>query len=442
MRNPVAYSRQPMRDRPDPEVGSFPVRRQRDIENLERRIQEVRTDPALTLVHGTLENLMRELGQARGARHGQAPIASQPPILIQDPPLPENVRHANRLRSYIEDLERRIHDLRTEPTLAPVRGALDTLMHKLRGARAERDRLGPIASLHAVVPTAQGQLQNNQTNQLPTPIQNTAVGFEPIPGRPRVMHEMGRSGLTVQVPYTIEVTDFLDRLHRLVPENLRNQLQDLHTRRQALEFRITQRLFRNIRSINTSTPTIVTPQIHGGADCVVIDGPAMDDSINSDSISAEGFHGGNRAVIEGPITDDVSRPNPNSEEAIQPETQHPIAAALLCSVSEHDATLNQIDPAAQRRLESEDTFRTEATRQTAAFYNEMGRSDPTTNVYVQEIQIGDDAAPINTLHSPPSSPAALALPTATATQATTATTLSSRESEDALNEELYTDAYP
>ncbi|CAD6565612.1 MAG: hypothetical protein ASARMPRED_007375 [Alectoria sarmentosa] len=445
LRNPVAFSRRQAGDRPYPEVGSSPMRRQRDVENLGGRIQEVRTDPALTLVHGMLEIMMRELGQARGGRHRRAPIASQSPILIPDPPLPEVVRHANRLRSHIEGLERRIHDLRTEPSLDPVRGALDSLMHDLRGARAERDRLGPISSLHAVVPNAQGQLQNNQTHQLPTPIQNTAVGFEPIRGRPRAMHEMGRFGLTVQVPNTVEIMNLSDRLHRLAGRNLRNQLQDLRTLPQAIEVLahlINQRLLQNIRNVNTSTPTIVTPQIHRGANRVEIEGPALDDSISSDPISAGGVHGGNRAVIEGPITDDTPRPNSNSEEAIQPEIQHPIAAALLCSVPEHDANLNQIDSAAQRRLEHENTLRAEATRQTAAFYDEMGRSDPATNVYVQEIQTDDDATPINTLHSPTSTPAAPALPTATATQATTTATLSSRELEDGLNEELYTDAHP
>lgn len=466
LRHPRVFSTPPVRDSPDSEAERLARRHQRYPQDLERRIQQNHTDPALMMVRDSLENLMQELGRTRRTSQRQGRIVSRPPVIVQDLPVPENVRQANRLQSYIEGLERRIHDLRTEPTLGPVRGRLDSLMHELRGARIARDRLSPTASLRPAVPTAQGQLQNNQTNRLPNPIQNTAVGFEP---RPRVMPET-----TVQGPDTAETMNSVD-IHRLAAENLERVLRHLHSRWHILDAQtasaisellrtsfqrlatgrnlapadsvgpITQELLRNVQNINTSTPTIVTPQIRGEASRALVEGPAMDDNTNSNLTSEEeDFHEvGDRAVIEGsagPTTDEASNSDLNSEK-IPPETQHPIATALPQSVPDHDATLDQADPAAQRHVEFDDVIRAEATRQTATFYNEMDRSDPVLDVHAQDVHTDNGTGPTDTLHSPSSSPAPLPAPTATTTLAVPSATLSAQQLQDNLNEELYSDEW-
>lgn len=404
---------------------------------------------------------MQELGRTRLTRQRQALVVSRPPVTIQDRPVPEDVRRADRLQRYIEDLERRIHDLRTEPTLDPVRGRLDSLIHELRGARIARDRLPPNANLHPAVPTAQDQLQNIQTTQLPNPIQNTAEEFEP---RPRVT--------TVQGPITAETINAVDRLYRLATENLERHLRHLQNRHDVLNTQtfaaisdifntllqrlatrranlvltaslgpahpITQTLLCNVQNINASTPTIVTPQIHGEASRAIIEGVATDDNTSSTPTSEEEVHGaGDRAFIEGPTIDEASSSDLDSEMPL--ETQHPIAAAILQSVSDHDATLDLPDPVAQRHPESNDTVRAEATRQTAAFYNDLDRSDSAPDVHVQDVQTDNGTIPTNTLHSSSSSPASLPIPTATITLAAPRATLSAQQLEDILIEELYSD---
>ncbi|KAL9136841.1 MAG: hypothetical protein Q9175_001944 [Cornicularia normoerica] len=441
-RHPRVFSTQPVRDTPDPEAIRSQERRQRYIEDLGRRIQEVRTDLTVMLVRGTLDNLMQDFRQARGSRHWQAPVVSRPPV--RAPLVPENVRQANRLQHYIEDIQSRIHDLRAEPILSPVRGRLDSLMHELRRARGARERLGPVASLRPAAPTAQPQVQN-PIDQLPVPIENTAVGFEP---RPRMTPDMWRSGMAVQGPDRVEVMNVVDSLHHLVMENVQNHLSAYRNRSGNRDFqainrdghvsnslsqglniiranvatdslgpahRITQRLLRNIQNINASVPIIVTPRTHGEA---------------------------NRAVIENLATDDNANSNSTSEEEVQPNTQHPIAAAILRSVPDHDPTLDQADPAAQRHLEPEETIGAEDTRQTAPFHTEIGRSDPDPDAHVQGEPTENDSTPINTLDSPSSSAATISTSTATATLATVIATPSLQELDDAVNEELYSDAYP
>lgn len=432
----------------DREAQNYGARRQRYIENLEIRIREVRADPKLMLDRGTLNDLLQELRLATGTRHRQARITSRPPV--QDPPVPGSVRQANRLQAYIDGLERSIQDLRTEATSTPVRGRLENLMHELRGARAARDRLLALASLAPAVPTSQDELQDNR---------------------------MWRSGMTVQGSDTVGVMNWVNRLHHLATESLQNHLRDLQNRSDvpdvpALNRTINtfnnlfqgltiiranlaptanlgpadlnaRRLLCDIQSINASRPNIVTPQAHREAHRAVIEGPEIDGDTGSDPVSEQEVHGrGDRAVIEGPNTGDTPSSSPTSEEENRSDTQQPIAAALLRSVPDHDATLDQAGPAAQHADESEETIRAEATRQTAAFYTEMGRSEPAPALHVQDIQPENTATPTNALHSPSSSTAALPSPTTTATPATTPATLMSPDLDDALNEELYTDAYP
>ncbi len=426
----------------DREAENYEARRQRYIENLEIRIREVRADPELMLDRGTLNDLLQELRLATGTRHRQARIASRPPV--QDPPVPGSVSQANRLQAYIDGLERSIQDLRTEATSTPVRGRLENLEHELRGARAARDRLLASASLAPAVPTSQDELQNNR---------------------------MGRSGMTVQGSDTVGIMNLVNRLHHLATESLRNHLRNLQNRSYvpdvpALNRTINtfnnlfqglniiranlgpadlnaRRLLCDIQTINVSRPNIVTPQAHIEAHRAVIEGPEMVDNTSSDSVSEQEVHGrGDSAVIEGPNTGDTPSSSPTSEEENRSDTQQPIAAALLRSVPDHDATLDQAGPTAQHAVESEETIRAEATRQTAAFYTDMGRSEPAPAIHVQDIQPNDTATPMDALYSPSASTAALPSPTTTATPATTTATPMSPELDDALNEELYTDAYP
>lgn len=425
VRYPRAYSRRPMEYPTVPEAGSFAARRIRYIGGLERRVQAVRTDPTLMLIHGTLDSLMREIRRAGGTRHRQrpiignrqAPIASRPPV--QDSPVPENVLQANRLRQYIEDLERRIHDIRTEPTLTPIRGTLDGLMHELCSARATRERLGPIASLRPAVPAAQHQPQNIQANPLPTSDQDTAVAIEPGPTAQPEMWRFGMTQVPETTPDTAEDLDSMDRLERLATNNFQNHLRDLQNGSDVLDVQaftravnafinlfegITmtranlvsaasvgpagQRLFRHIQNTNASSPTIVTPRAHAEPNRAVIEDPATDDDDSLSPNSEEENQEGDRALTEGPETDDNSGLNPASEEGNRPPTHNPVAAMLLRSRPDHDPTLNQADPTAQHDLEPEEVIRAEATQA--------------------------NATPL----------------------------LISQELEDALNEELYTDAYP
>ena len=152
----------------------------------------------------------------------------------------------------------------------------------------------------------------------------------------------------------------------------------------------------------------------------------------SNPISEEEVHGvGDRAFIEGPLIDEASNSDLNSEMPL--ETQHPIAAATLQSVPDHDATLDLADRVAQGHPESNDAVRAEATRQIAIFDIDLGRPDSTPDVHVQDFQT------VNTLHSPSSSPSSLPIPTATTTLAVPRATLSVQQQEDILNEELYSD---
>ena len=436
-RYPPVYNRRLMQDSSGLEPGSLAVRHQTNIEGLESRIQEVRIDATLSLVRGTLDNLIRELRRASADRRRQALIASRPSF--QDRPVPDSLGHALRLQQHVEDLERRIHDLRTEPTLSPVRGTLHSLLHELRGARATRDRLSPIAVLHPAVPTPQGGPQNTQTNRLTTPIPNTAEAVEP---RRRVI--MG-SATTVQNPDTRAVMDSINRLDRLANNHLQTHLRDAWNRSDVLVVPASATamdafndLFQRLTAtrVRASTPTIVTPQIQSQASRAVIEGPATDnDSTGSNTMSEDIHEEGNRSVTEGPNANDIPSPAPTLEEDIRPETQNPIAAALLRSLPEYEANQDQADPTARRHLDSEESLRADAIRQTAAFYTEIGTSSRAPNVRVQEVQTEDGAAPVDA-HSPSSSTAPVPDLPATEAQATATAAPSSQDLNDALDKEL------
>lgn len=323
-RHPIVYSIRPMRDPPYPETVRRAIRRQRYIEDLETRIQEVRADPTLMLVRGTLDSLIRELRRVRGPRHRPAPIMSRPPVRpVQDLFVPEDVRRANRLEHYIEELERRIHNLRNESRSTPDRGTLDSLMHELRGARAARDRQDLVA----------------RANFSPNVSSNASLG----PGR-----------------------------------------------------HVTQMVFRGIQQINASNPTIVTPQIHREAVRAVIEDPATDDSTTPNLIAEDTRGRSDRAFTEEPTTDDTSSLDSASEEEIRPDIQSPLAAALPHSIPEHDATLDQNDPASQRHLGSEDSIGATPLRSVPDHDATLDQTDPVPQrQLVSEDTIG--AAPLRSV---------------------------------------------
>ena len=435
-RMPPVFNRRLVQDSPGLEPGSLAVRRQIHIEGLESRIQEVRIDATLMLVRGTLDILIRQLRRASGDRRRRTLIASRP--TFQHRPVPDNLGRALELQQHIEDLERRIHELRTEPTSSPERGTLDSLLHELRGARATRDRLPPIAVLHHAVPTSQFRPQNNQANRFGIPIPNTAEAVEP---RRRVI--MG-SAMTVRNPDTRAVMDSIDRLDRLANNHLQTHLRDAWNRSDVLVVPASATtvdafndLFQRLTAtrVRASTPTIVTPQIQTQANRAVIEGPATNDHTDPNLMSEEDIHeGGNRPVTRGPSANDNLTPDPTLEEDIPPETQNPIAAALLRSLPDYEANLQQADPAARRHIDSEESLRADAIRQTAAFYTEIGSSNhaPDVRTRVQEVQTGDEAAAV-AAHSPASSTASVPDVPVTEAQATAAAATVSRDLEDALN---------
>ena len=300
-------------------------------------------------------------------------------------------------------------------------------MQELRRARATRDRLAPLAILPPAVPTSRDELQNNEMWNLAT------EDF-----RNQLRNLRSRQVLDIQA-FATTMNTFYSLFQGLTMMGANST----PTANMGPAHPVTQRLLGGIQNTNASTPTFVRAQSHREANRAVIEGPGMDGNTSPDPSSEEEVDGrGDRAVTEGPEPDDTYWSNPSSEEESRPDTQHPIAAALLSSVPDNDTTLDQAGPAARRHPVSEETVRAEATRQTAAFYTEMGRSDPSPDIHVQDVQTENNATLINPLHSPSSSTAPLPSPTASATQATTTATPISPDLEDALNEELYTDAYP
>ena len=194
--------------------------------------------------------------------------------------------------------------------------------------------------------------------------------------------------------------------------------------------RINRGQFGTLNSVVPSTPTIITPPMQEEPNRAVIENLGTDDATTIDSTSEEEIdEGSDRAVTERLVTDGTSSPDHISEA----NNQNPITAALLRSVSDHDASLDPADRAAQRPSESEDAVRAEAIRQTAAFYNEMGHSGTSPNVPVHYSQADNDAAPVTTRSSPTQ--------TATTGQVPVTATPSLQDLDGASDEALYTNEY-
>ena len=303
-RLPIVYSIRPAPDPPHPETLRRAIRRQRYIEDLETRIQEVRADATLMLVRGTLDSLTRELRRVRGPRHRPAPIVSQPPVRhVQDLFEPEDVRRANRLQYYIEGLERRIHHLRNEPRSTPDRGTLNSLMHELRGARAARDRQDLVA----------------RANFSPNATSDASLG----PGRHvtqmvfRGIQRINASNPTIVTP----------QIHR---EAIRALIEDPAT-----------------EDITTSNP--FAEETPGRGDGAFTEEPPANETSSLDSASEEEIPPDTQPPIAAVLLRSVPDYNANLDQTgpasqRQLGSEETIAAAFPRSVPNHNDILHQTDP--------------------------------------------------------------------------------------------------
>ena len=492
--HPLELSIPPVRDTSGPDA------HQRSIEELEGRFQEVRSDPSLVLVYYSLDILLQLYDQAIWASHRQAPIVSRPPVRASSVPanVPENVHYAGRLRHYIWLLNEQIEDLQGQiqdtnfihvGRRIHVGQRIENVRHQLRTARAALERLGPIASLRSadeLHPTPNTAMIFEPT---PTPIQIRLMGFERIPilnrnpfnrntamgFEPRQMATPGmrRSSMAVRAPVTM---NGVEEFHRIVMQYLESRLgaflggsvaqdveafdRDMTALRRVLQglsmvradlataslgsaHPTTQRMLLYVQTVNSSTPTIATPQVHRQAHRAVIESLAAGDDDNAISFAGVEVHGGsNRSINEGSTTDVISSPYSTAEEDVQPHTQHHNAAERESSLPDHDSIVDQADSAAQRSLELEDLVHVEATRQTAASYSETGRSEDPLAAHNQEAHNEEDASLTTSLGGLSSSAATPSTPPATATPVTAVATPSFEAMEDAITDELYTDAYP
>lgn len=355
-------------------------------------------------------------------------------------------------------------------------------------AMASRPSLGSIADQHPAGSSSQAQLQNNQVNQLPAPIQNTAVGFELRPRRSRDILRRLLSSMTTLHPDDVGLIRTMEGISRLAFADIQHHHRAFVNRLQDSQY-TPDDLDAQAHLTNIHTSTVLYRVLHlTQANLTPALGPARPGRQRL-LRDFQAHREANRASIEGLTVDGASSPNPTSEEEIRIDNQHPIAAALLHSIADHDAILEQSEPPAQAPLESEEDIRAEATRQAAALYNydAIGRSDSAPpDIRVHDFQAENDAAltpmliirsssdptlpgPRTTLSQAaetgtPSDPTVPSLttsatqttatgtpsdpnlpsPTSIAPQASATGTLSPQELqelEDALNEELYTDAY-
>ena len=351
------YVEQPLLDLDSSVLGpvDFETRRQPYIEGLDSRILAFKELETYGLEdrteRGIVEDQRRELHAARG--HSYAAL------LQQD----------------IADLERRIDELRIEPTESPTHGTLNDFMYELRLARLRWDRLTSVAGLPRTIPNALPQFQNNQLNQLVTRIPNAHVSSE---SRPRVAFHFR----TMTSPDGIVIVEV----------SLRDSdaLSDVFRR-----FALTE--------VNASVQTTLPIRIRRRANPAMIEGPETSSNTRPSSM-LEGRidEGGNRA--EAPSADDTPIPNPTPDDDPRPDFGNPIAAALLRSFP--DSSNAQTDPTAQPHdPESEEYIRAEALRQTAAFYTEVGSRSSDSDLDAhgrREVDTENDAAP-GTGESPASS---------------------------------------
>lgn len=357
--------------------------------------------------------------------------------------LPQQETQIEGLGRRILDLAGRIREIETERTLLLIRGTLDNLTRELRGTSRDRRLRRPmpqnareadiLQQSIAAIANLERFIHGLYFVSTDSPVRDT-LEAEPDSG------VWVRDGPTVRRPDTRAVLDPVRTLDRLASDDLWAYLPNVWNPSEALNVHASPTTTDAFNEpyqrptttwINASTPTTVVPYTDGAAAGAVIEDLVTDDNTDPNIMSEAFSEGASSLIVEGSSIDDTSDTNPASGEDLQPDTQNPIAAALLRSVPDYDADLDQADAAAQRHLGSERAS-AEAVRLTAAFYTEMGNSDPTPDVH---IQAGDHAAPVNVGGQYPST-ASVPHPSGTATQATAAAAPLSLDGDDGLNGEF------
>lgn len=298
-RRPLMYSIRRRRDSAYPESVGVAARRQRYIENLETRIQhethiqELRANLALTVVRGLLERLTREFG--------------------------EHVHQANRPQQYTERIERirRLsHDLLYALTLTTERGTLDSLIHELNGARADRDRQDLVA-LANVSPNVSSNASlgpaRHVTQMVFRGIQHINASYPTIV-TPQIHREATRA--VIEGPATEDVT-----LSNLSAEHTRGRDDDAFTE-------------------EPTTNDSPDPATQPGLGFEATFGAALLGSLITHHATQEEIH-------------------PAIQARLGSET--PDRPALLGSAPHQDTTQEETDPVTQPELGSEDTAHPEAT---------------------------------------------------------------------------------
>ena len=442
---------------------SGPDARQRFFEGLDARFRELRREPSLVLVYYSMDILLQLYHQAIWASHRQAPIVSRPPVRASSVPanVPENVPYAGRLRCYIRLLYEQIENFQgqiQDPNLihvgrrAEVSRRIENVRHQLRAGRAALERLGPIASSRSVDelrPTPNTAMILEPT---PTPVQIRLMGFERMPilngntfnrntamgPEPRQIATPGMrpTNMAVRAPVTLNgvhgfhqmVMQYLDRrfgafLGGSVAQDVEAFDRDITALRRILQCvdmvrddlataswrsaQPTQRMRIYLQTVNSSTPTIATPQIHRQAHHAIIESLAAGDDDSAIAFARVGVHDGSIGFInEGSTTQVNSSPYSIAEENVQPLTQRHNAAEGESSVPDHDSLVGQVDSAAQPSPEPEDLVHAEATRQTAASDSETHRSEDSPAAHNQEADNEEDASLTTSLGDLSSSAAA------------------------------------
>lgn len=334
------------------------------------------------------------------------------------------------LARQISDLAGRIQEIQTVGILVRIRSPFDNLLRELLGTIRDRRLRRPIpqnaheASIlqreSAGIADLERQIHNLYSVSTEPPVRNT-LEAEPDSG------VLVRVGPTVRRPDTRPVWDPVLMIYHLASDDLRAQFPNLWNPSDALSVHA---------SPTTTDAFTVVPRREAAADGAVIEDLVTDDNTDPNLVSEDiSEEASSVAATQGSIRDDTSDTNSASEEDLQPDTQNPIAAALLRSIPDYDADLEQVDAAAQRHLGSEEGVNAAAVRLTADFYTEMGNSDPAPDIHVQEAQAGDDAVPVNVGDQSPSTASVLD-PLATAAQGTATAGPFPLDVVDGFNEEL------
>ena len=356
-----------------------PDARQRFLEEVEARFQELLREPSLVLVYYSLDILLQLYDQAVWAIPRQAPIVTRPPVRASVPAiLAENINYAGRLRHYMRLLNEQFEDLQGQfqgsssihiGFRAELRRRIENVRQQLRTGRAALERLGPIASVRSVDelhPTPNPAIILEPTS---TPIQIRLLGLERMPvlnrnifNRNRAMGSEPReiatpgmrlSNMAVRAPVVMNGVDEFNRIVTLyvqsryraflddsVPQDVEAFDRDLNALRRILRglsmvredlanARLdsaqptNQRMVLYVQTVNSFIPTIATPQVHRQAHHAVIESLAAGDDDSAISFTGVEAHGGNnRSINEESRTDIISSLYPTAEATHQTTASH------------------------------------------------------------------------------------------------------------------------